>query len=203
MKHIVGLCARLRAVTISSVREPRNVEELKHRIADPIDEFYAMRPLTPDKFAHELALCMDRIFNSMKTSLLEIKNSIPDIEKKMNLPMEEKAHNLNGSTKTGNTYSIGLAGLRELINLKATSKHSQQTRLFLLKCIHVLQKCYSCLKMNELFPARMALSYLTQELQQFERTDLRANTMLNETKKEQLTQVSNILRSELVIFILE
>ncbi|KAE9556679.1 hypothetical protein FO519_000085 [Halicephalobus sp. NKZ332] len=187
LRHITGLCARLNASTISSVGNEKNMEELRRFVSDPIDEFIPVRPSVEDRFAHELALFMDKIHKKMIPFLEKLSLEEPLIKEKMMLPMEEKSRIMNGSVKTGSHFTNGLAVLRDLVERKT----KKQGQILVLKMIKLIQKCYSTLKMNELFPARLALEYLEEEFYDFDTLECSGESRLSNEELRSLESVLN------------
>lgn len=174
------------------------MKELRQAVSDPIDEFISVRPSMEDKFAHKLALLMDKIQNLMIPILTELSSEEPLIKDKMVLPLEEKSRVLNGSMKTKSTFSNGLAVLRDLVDRRTMNK--KQDRLLILNMIKLIQKCYSTLKMNELFPAQLALEYLEGEVYEFENLECSEKSGLCAEKIRILKSAVNNMKSLSFLF---
>src|SRR5690606_25764676 len=92
-----------------------------------------------------------------------------------------------------------LAVLKYLIEkLDCNQKHN---RILCLNLISILEKCYCVLKMNELFPARLALEFLKEELSDYEEIHILRNTTLPNIQLDLLKSVFNDFKSKGIYFI--
>ncbi|KAE9551821.1 hypothetical protein FO519_004953 [Halicephalobus sp. NKZ332] len=176
MEHIFGLCARMNATTVTSIRDPENLKELRSIVPVPMDEFIKMSPKVPDKFANTLALFMDNVQKDLYNILETFANG--ELKKhtdpKSRLFLEEKSTSMNGECK----YLI-----------ERLDSSQKQNRNLCLNLISVLEKCYCVLKMNELFPTGLALEFLKEQFSDFEEIYIFRNTSLSSVRLEKLKSV--------------
>uniref|UniRef100_A0AC34FBL8 RNA helicase n=1 Tax=Panagrolaimus sp. ES5 TaxID=591445 RepID=A0AC34FBL8_9BILA len=176
LNHIIALCARLMAVTISSVKIKQNVEDLLSKISQPVDDFIAVPPRSDDRFGHEIALISDfiedRMYGDLKT-LQKVILSLTDDQIRL-FKEADAARNeyslANGSSKTTVSYYSKLAWIKNEVEKRL--HEMKDRRLYVLKCLSLLNMLYYALKYNELFPAELAMNYLEIRLDEFGVEDL-------------------------------
>uniref|UniRef100_A0AC34GMI9 Uncharacterized protein n=1 Tax=Panagrolaimus sp. ES5 TaxID=591445 RepID=A0AC34GMI9_9BILA len=105
MEHMIAICARLNADTVTSIRDPNNLLEMHHHVSKPIDEIIALPPSKKDNFAHEIALITDYIQIEIQDVLASLVTDILDFDEELiKLPLI-KPNDTNGSSKASLRYN--------------------------------------------------------------------------------------------------
>uniref|UniRef100_A0A914HE89 RNA helicase n=1 Tax=Globodera rostochiensis TaxID=31243 RepID=A0A914HE89_GLORO len=150
-RHMLSLCANLRAETISTVRH--QLENLKEYVTPPVDHVEKVSRPVNNEFVEAIKLCMSDIQRSMQVELLRI------VEQKQLAYIGKDDivfPNLDDQAQYQNR--VGL--------LKKYLQHLEEpvTRVFLLRSINHLSHYFHAITISDLLPNFFALDYLHKKM---------------------------------------
>ncbi|KAL3089999.1 hypothetical protein niasHS_006451 [Heterodera schachtii] len=153
-RHMLTLCANLRAETISSVRH--QLDNLKEYVTPPVDRVEKVSRPTNNEFVEAIKSCMAEIQRSMNEKLQKIveKRQLASLGKDdISFP------NLDDQAQYQNR--VGL--------LKKHLQHLPEpvTRLFLLRSINHLSHYFHAIAISDLLPNSFALDYLKTKMSEY------------------------------------
>uniref|UniRef100_A0A7E4VU49 RNA helicase n=1 Tax=Panagrellus redivivus TaxID=6233 RepID=A0A7E4VU49_PANRE len=154
VNHIVGVCARMGVLSVSCVKHPENLMELKQMVPKPIDEFITVFPPSVDPFARAIAELADQIQERFTLYHEAVAGDKAETDR---LPTVQSTGSKNGSSKTSVQYGNKLAALASLVKHSNLSTEDKVYARWLLDYLKIL---YNTLKYNELYPALAALEHL-------------------------------------------
>uniref|UniRef100_A0A183BV22 RNA helicase n=1 Tax=Globodera pallida TaxID=36090 RepID=A0A183BV22_GLOPA len=187
-RHMLSLCANLRAETISTVRH--QLENLKEYVTPPVDHVEKVSRPVNNEFVEAIKLCMSKIQSSMQVELQRI------VEQKQLAYIGKDDivfPNLDDQAQYQNR--VGL--------LKKYLQHLEEpvTRVFLLRSINHLSHYFHAITISDLLPNFFALDYLHKKMTDYAKLSdndqfNRINAILLKRYKELLQQLRDIERSE-------
>uniref|UniRef100_A0AC34FP12 RNA helicase n=1 Tax=Panagrolaimus sp. ES5 TaxID=591445 RepID=A0AC34FP12_9BILA len=193
IEHMLELCARLECNLITSVRSKDNLMEMNSYISQPVDQIFSIRPKETDNFAHNIALLSDSIQNTFRKALEEAVQSNVGLNRNViEFPFEEESGCKNGTCKTSMIYGSKLAQIKSQVHTRTNCPH----RLFILKCITLLEICHFTLKNNELMPARLALSYMKERIDEFKLKEMASADLMAEEEFRAIQYVIQDIENE-------
>ncbi|VDN08306.1 unnamed protein product [Thelazia callipaeda] len=152
LDHMMDLCAKLSAHSISTVR--KHVDNLRHHVKPPVDEIRrAFRPEF-DNFVHALEICMKKIELSMKPELEKICES-----KLIHLKMDDITF---PSQKSTVRYESLVGSLKNRIGELPGSRVKHQ----IMKMLNHLGYYCRALSLADLLPNWYAYCYLRDNMKE-------------------------------------
>ncbi|KAL3068459.1 hypothetical protein niasHT_030750 [Heterodera trifolii] len=153
-RHMLSLCANLRAETISSVRH--QLDNLKDYVTPPVDRVEKVSRPHNNEFVDSIKSCMAEIQRSMQEKLQNI------VEKRLVAALGKDDivfPNVDDQTQYQNR--VGL--------LKKHLQHLPDpvTRLFLLRSINHLSHYFHAIAISDLLPNSFSLDYLKTKMSEY------------------------------------
>ncbi|EFO26157.1 type III restriction enzyme [Loa loa] len=170
LDHMMDLCAKLSAHSISTVR--KHMENLRYFVKPPVDDIKRAHRPEYDSFCQSLEICMRKIEFAAKPELEKIAEN-----KVINFRVEETAFPVQ---KSSMRYENFVGGLKNRLAELPGGKVKHQ----LIKMLEHLGYYYRALCLSDLLPNWYAYSYLRENMAKEIFPDRRDSTTIqNQLKK--------------------
>lgn len=150
LDHMMDLCAKLSAHSISTVR--KHVENLRYYVKPPVDEIKRAHRPEYDSFSQSLEICMRKIELAIKPELGRIAEN-----KILNFKVEETVFPAH---RNSTRYESFVGGLKNRLIELPDDKLKHQ----LIKMLEHLGYYYRALCLSDLLPNWYAYSYLCENM---------------------------------------
>uniref|UniRef100_A0A183BNT6 RNA helicase n=1 Tax=Globodera pallida TaxID=36090 RepID=A0A183BNT6_GLOPA len=187
-RHMLSLCANLRAETISTVRH--QLENLKEYVTPPVDHVEKVNRPVNNEFVEAIKMCMSEIQRSMQVELQRIVE-----QKQLSFIGKDDIVFPNLDNQAQYQNRVGL--------LKKYLQHLEEpvTRVFLLRSINHLSHYFHAITISDLLPNCFALDYLHKKMSDYAKLSdndqfNQVNAILLRRYEELSQQLHDIERSE-------
>ncbi|KAI6190559.1 Type III restriction enzyme [Aphelenchoides bicaudatus] len=152
--HILELCVKMLATQISTVRNPKNLNELYSLVNPPEDEIISAKYLKDDAFNNMICQLIEQV-------IIEIR---PDIETAKATIDKLKTFNMDVKPSDPNFSNNFVQRLIEaLVNWKGSLREERMRILYAIK--HLRIYCFAML-FNNLLPSRFACAYMFRNFEE-------------------------------------
>ncbi|KAI3421084.1 Interferon-induced helicase C domain-containing protein 1 [Globodera pallida] len=186
-RHMLSLCANLRAETISSVRQ--QLENLKEYVTPPVDHVVKVNRPVNNGFVEAIKRCMGEIQRSMQVELQSI------VEQRK-LPYIANDDILFPNVDDQFQYQTRVGLLKKYLQ----RLDEPVTRVLLLCSINHLSHYFYAITISDLLPNSFALDYLNKKMAEYtKRSDddqfnqINANLLKRQSDNDQFNRINAIL----------
>uniref|UniRef100_A0A183BV17 RNA helicase n=1 Tax=Globodera pallida TaxID=36090 RepID=A0A183BV17_GLOPA len=186
-RHMLSLCANLKAETISSVRQ--QLENLKEYVTPPVDHVVKVNRPVNNGFVEAIKRCMGEIQRSMQVELQSI------VEQRK-LPYIANDDILFPNVDDQFQYQTRVGLLKKYLQ----RLDEPVTRVLLLCSINHLSHYFYAITISDLLPNSFALDYLNKKMAEYtKRSDddqfnqINANLLKRQSDNDQFNRINAIL----------
>ncbi|CAD5214979.1 unnamed protein product [Bursaphelenchus xylophilus] len=155
-EHILKMCVAMTATSLSTVKNPDNLQELRSHVSPPVDEVIKCRRPSNDPFRSTVAEVLLYFFNRLEPVLKKYANLMRE--------KDEKVYNKLKNLTFNRQSSMGWERNLDLIRESFATSEDNEKMVYVNTMIDHMKLYMFSLKMNDLLPAFYAYNYLNQEM---------------------------------------